>query len=154
MSFSLNFYPMLTHLLSLFDRDLALVAREIDLYAGDEALWKLAPGIANSGGTLVLHLCGNLRHYIGFQLGGIPYRRDRPAEFSLRDVPRAELHALLDLARQAVATLAQLDPERLKETYPEEVLGWPLTVEFFLIHLYGHLRYHTGQVNYHRRLVA
>ena len=30
----------------------------------------MAPGIANSGGTLALHLTGNLQHFIGAVLGG------------------------------------------------------------------------------------
>lgn len=145
---------MVINLLSLFNRDLELLAQEIARYPTEASLWAEAPGIANSGGTLVLHLCGNLRHYIGFHLGGIPYQRDRPAEFALRHVPRAELLALLELARQAVATLADLPPERLAQTYAEVVLGAPTTVEFYLLHLYGHLRYHTGQLNYHRRMTA
>ena len=145
---------MLINLSALFDRDLALLAKEVSLYPSEESLWTEADGITNPGGTLVLHLCGNLRHYIGFHLGGIAYQRDRPAEFSLRLVPRAELLLLIDLARHAVSTLATLPAARLVETYPEEVLGGPMTVEFFLIHLYGHLRYHAGQVNYHRRLLA
>ena len=154
MSFWLKFHLMLKQLLSLFDRDLSLLAKEVGLYANDESLWALAPGIANSGGNLVLHLCGNLRHYIGFHLGGIEYRRDRVAEFSVRGLSRAELLARIEVARQAVATLATLDAARLDETFPEEALGFPMTVGFFLIHLNGHLRYHTGQVNYHRRLLA
>ncbi len=154
MSFWLKFHLMLKQLLFFFDRDLTLLAKEVGLYANDEWVWALAPGILNSGGTLVLHLCGNLRHYIGFQLGGIDYQRDRPAEFSVRGLPRADLLERIEVARQAVATLATLDSARLDETFPEEVLGFPMTVGFFLIHLNGHLRYHTGQLNYHRRLLA
>ena len=30
----------------------------------------MAPGLANSGGTLALHLTGNLQHFIGAVLGG------------------------------------------------------------------------------------
>ena len=145
---------MLSSFVPLFDRDLTALAKEVELYPSDEALWTLQPGIANSGGTLVLHLCGNLRHYIGFQLSGIEYRRDRPAEFSTRGVSRTDLLAQIEIARAAVATLAHLDPARLEAIYPEEVLNGPMTVGHFLIHLYGHLRYHTGQVNYHRRLLA
>ena len=145
---------MLQHFHTLFDRDLTLLAKEVKLYPTDESLWTAAPGIANSGGTLVLHLCGNLRHYLGFRLGGLDYQRDRPAEFSRRGVARPDLFAEIELARQAIASLGHLTPERLDDTYPEEVLGAPMTVGFFLIHLNGHLRYHTGQVNYHRRLLA
>ena len=146
---------MLTHLLQLYDRDLTLLATEVNLYPSDESLWKMLPGTTNSGGNLVLHLCGNLRHFIGFRLGHVDYRRDRPAEFASRGLSRGELLALIELARQAVATaLSTIPAARLDELYPEEVLGAPMAVGFFLIHLDGHLRYHTGQINYHRRLVT
>ena len=146
---------MLTHLLQLYDRDLTLLATEVTLYPSDESLWKVVPGTSNSGGNLVLHLCGNLRHYIGFRLGQLDYRRDRPAEFATRGLSRGELLTLIELARQAVATaLSSIPAARLDELYPEEVLGSPVALGFFLIHLDGHLRYHTGQINYHRRLVT
>ena len=146
---------MLTHLLQLYDRDLTLLATEVNLYPSDESLWKMLPGTTNSGGNLVLHLCGNLRHFIGFRLGHVDYRRDRPAEFASRGLSRGELLTLIELARQAVATaLSTIPAARLDELYPEEVLGAPMAVGFFLIHLDGHLRYHTGQINYHRRLVT
>jgi hypothetical protein len=51
-------------------------------------------------------------------------------------------------------TLPTLTSAVLEETYPLEVLGYPMSTQYFLIHLYGHLNYHLGQVNYHRRLVA
>jgi uncharacterized damage-inducible protein DinB len=61
---------------------------------------------------------------------------------------------LIEVARQAVGKLGDLTATQLEEVYPEEVLGGPMTTGFFLLHLYGHMRYHTGQLNYHRRLVA
>lgn len=146
---------MLPHLLQLYDRDLTALATEVNLYPSDESLWKVSPGITNSGGNLVLHLCGNLRHYIGFLVGQVDYRRDRPAEFALRDLARTVLLAQIELARQGVASaLSAMPAARLDDIYPEEVLGSPIAVGYFLIHLNGHLRYHTGQINYHRRLVT
>ncbi len=146
---------MLTELRQLFDRDLTQLATEVNLYVSDESLWKVIPGTTNSGGNLVLHLCGNLRHYIGFRLGQVDYRRDRPAEFALLGLSRGELLSLIELARQAVVTaLSAMPAARLDDIYPEEVLGSPIAVGYFLIHLNGHLRYHTGQINYHRRLVT
>jgi hypothetical protein len=35
--------------------------------------------------------------------------------------------------------------------YPEGVLEKPLSTQEFLIHLYGHLNWHLGQVDYLRR---
>ncbi len=146
---------MLNELQSLFTRDLTHLAKEVELYPNDESLWSVAPEVTNSGGNLVLHLCGNLRHYIGFRLGQIDYLRDRPAEFSQRGLSRGELVAHIEMVRLAVSTtLSKLEPAHLAETYPEAVLDGPSKTGFFLLHLYGHLRYHTGQINYHRRLVA
>ena len=146
---------MLPHLLQLYDRDLTALATEVNLYPSDESLWKVIPGTTNSGGNLVLHLCGNLRHYIGFRLGQVRYQRDLHAEFATRGLSRGELLALIELARQAVAkALSEMPAARLDDIYPEEVLGSPMAVGFFLIRLSGHLRYHTGQINYHRRLVT
>ncbi len=153
MENTLKIHIMLNHLYQLFDRDLRQLANEVDLYPADEALWRSAPGISNPGGNLILHLCGNLRHYIGFRLGQIDYQRDRSAEFSRQGLPRAELLTQIDLARAAVSTLTSLSPDSLDETYEEEVFGHPMTTGFFLTHLYGHLRYHMGQVNYHRRML-
>ena len=40
------------------------------------------------------------------------------------------------------------------ETFPENVLGEPLTNRQFVIHLYGHLNYHLGQIDYLRRVLT
>ena len=56
--------------LRLVLRDLAALQREVTAYPDDESLWRVAPGITNSGGTLALHLAGNLRGFIGSVLGG------------------------------------------------------------------------------------
>jgi uncharacterized damage-inducible protein DinB len=52
------------------------------------------------------------------------------------------------------SSLDQLSEEDLKKEYPIEALGYPMTTEYFLIHLFGHLNYHLGQINYHRRLLG
>ena len=53
------------NVLRMLHRELAAVQREIEAYPNDDSLWQLAPGISNSGGTLALHLAGNLRHFVG-----------------------------------------------------------------------------------------
>ncbi len=101
-----------------------------------------------------MHLCGNLQHYIGVGLGKSDYVRDRPLEFSARNVPRAELIQEIGRAKSAVKTaLDKVTPEILETEYPLPVFDYPMTVQFFMIHLSAHLGYHMGQVNYHRRLI-
>ncbi len=119
----------------------------------EKAPWMLKTGIANSGGTLCLHLLGNLSEYVGSTLGHTDFVRNRPEEFSLRDVFKAELLARLIALRTTVGeTLIKLTEADLAKQYPAEVLGYPMTTGYFIIHLYGHLNYHLGQINYHRRL--
>ena len=139
----------------LFDRDLNRLKKEIESYQDEATLWQKVEGISNSAGNLCLHLIGNLNEYIGRILGNNPYQRNRPLEFSATGVPKAELGEMLeDVHKKVVKTLEEMPLERLGETYPEEVLGYPMTVSFFLIHLNGHLNYHLGQINYHRRILA
>jgi hypothetical protein len=56
-------------LAALFRRDLSSLIRQIDAFPNDEALWQTVPGVTNSAGNLALHIEGNLREYIGRQLG-------------------------------------------------------------------------------------
>jgi hypothetical protein len=136
-------------------RDLDALRREIQAYAREDDLWTVPPGIQNSAGTLARHAAGNLQHFIGAQLGGTGYVRDRDAEFAGRTVPRSELEAGLAQTMRAVrTTLDTLAPERLAEPYPLEVGGVRLSTGMFLVHLATHLAYHLGQVDYHRRLVT
>lgn len=136
-------------------RELAAVRRSVEAYPDDESPWILPPGLPNAGGTLVLHLAGNLQHYLGAVLGGSEYQRDRPAEFSRRDVPRSELVAELDAARVAIErTIPQITREVLASPYPERIGGHVVTTEVFLVHLASHLAYHLGQIDYHRRVIT
>lgn len=137
----------------IFARELASLRAEILAYPDDTTPWTVPPGAPNSGGTLVLHLCGNLRHNIGAGLGGSGYVRDRDAEFSTRGVSRAELAALVDVTAQEVAhAFASLPPGRLDGTMG--VANTTLPVPRALLHLATHLAYHLGQVDFHRRLVT
>ncbi|HMM78479.1 MAG TPA: DUF1572 family protein [Pyrinomonadaceae bacterium] len=142
-------------LIKLYDRDLAKLREEIEAYKDEASLWSRYGELPNSGGNLALHLCGNLRHFLGAVLGNSGYVRDRDAEFAMRDVPRDEILTAIDETRQIVAaTLPRLTANDLEGNYPIEVFGHPMTTEYFLIHLAGHLSYHLGQINYHRRTVS
>jgi hypothetical protein len=147
--------PLLQTLASLFERDLKKLEEEIKQYEQESLLWKTDGGIKNSGGNLCLHLCGNLQYYVGTRLGGTGYERNRPLEFSAKNINRSQLIEEIKRTKQAVlTTLEKMNDNDLHEIYPEEVLGYPMTTVFFLIHLSGHLSYHLGQINYHRRLIS
>lgn len=136
-------------------RELAAVQRSIEAYPDDASVWALPNGLPNSGGTLALHLAGNLQHYVGAVLGNSAFKRDRPAEFARRDVPRTELVRELTAAIAAVeSTLPTLAVDGLSTPYPEPIGGRVLTTGAFLVHLATHLAYHLGQLDYHRRVVT
>lgn len=151
---------MLDELRTVIGRDLQAVAREVEAYGSNEALWRTVPGVTNTGGILALHLAGNLRHFIGATLGGTGYVRDRDAEFAPRGaphalplMPRAEVAAEVRRAAEEVeATLRALAPVRLAEPYPLAIVGRRVRTAQFLMHLASHLGYHLGQLDYHRRI--
>jgi uncharacterized damage-inducible protein DinB len=145
---------MINILLKLYLRDLEKLKTEISSFKDEKNIWKISGEIKNSAGNLCLHLCGNLQHFIGAVLGNSGYVRNRDAEFSRKNVPKIELVAEIELTIKSVQkTLEQLKAEDLQKSYPENVLGYEMTTEFFLTHLATHLNYHLGQVNYHRRLI-
>ena len=78
-----------------------------------EQLWTRPYPYGNSVGHLLLHLTGNLSYYIGTQIAGTGYVRDRPKEFAdtsqrdkddvLEDFGRAVDMVLATLAAQGEA---------------------------------------------------
>lgn len=140
---------------AILDRDLSALRREVEAYHDERALWRAVPGLPNAGGTLVLHLAGNLQHYFGAQLADTGYVRDRAAEFARRDVPRSELVREIEAARAAVkAGLARLTEPQLRADFPEAIGGTRLATGEYLVHLTVHFAYHLGQLDYHRRVVT
>lgn len=146
---------MLTETLAtIFQRDIAKLYSEIEQYNSEEKLWLTERSIANSAGNLCLHLVGNLKTYIGAELGGFAYTRNRDLEFSLKDIPKIELLAMVAETRRIVdETLRKLPANTLQQEYPMLVFAEKTSTEFFLIHRVAHLSYHLGQINYHRRLL-
>ena len=139
----------------LFERDILKVKTEISLYADETKLWLTTPGISNAAGNLCLHLLGNLQHYIGGILGHSGYIRNRPDEFSSKNIPAKKMMDDLDRVAALVAKiLSELSVDQLGKEYPEKVFEQSMTVEYFLLHLLAHLNYHVGQINYHRRMIG
>jgi hypothetical protein len=140
---------------AILDRDLRALGREIEAYPDERDLWTEVPGLPNPAGTLILHLTGNLQHFVGAALGRTGYVRDRPAEFARRAVPRAELLREVEAARAAVkAGLCGAAAPDVRAEFPEQVGGVRVGTGEYLIHLAAHFAYHLGQVDYHRRVVT
>jgi len=134
-------------------RELRALDREIAAYPDDDSIWLTPPGISNSTGTLVLHLTGNLRHFIGTVFGKTGYVRNREAEFSTKNLSREKLRS------EVQATIAELD--LILDRLGEDQLVGPfmfgerqVRTADSLVHLAVHLGYHLGQIDYHRRLLT
>ncbi|MDQ2767722.1 MAG: DUF1572 family protein [Gemmatimonadota bacterium] len=140
---------------SLFHRDLTRLMNQIEAFPSSEMIWSVLPGITNSAGSLAMHIEGNLREYVGHQIGGTDYLRNRNREFVSADLPKHEILARLEQLRRIIPPiLANIPEERMKTRYPEVVLERPLSVEDFLMHLYGHLNWHLGQIDSLRRALT
>ncbi len=101
-----------------------------------------------------MHLVGNLNAYIGAEYGKTGYVRNRPDEFALKNVPRAEL---VDKIEKTIGMVEKsfgiITEEQLNEQYPGEIALKGASTGYFFTHLAMHLSYHLGQINYHRRLL-
>lgn len=139
---------------SLFDRDLTKLKLEIESYQNETQIWAIDKNISNSAGNLCLHLIGNINTYIGGEIGKTGYIRNRELEFSLKDIPKAELiQKIEDTILVVQKAFDTLTPSDLDAIYPLVVFEKEMTTGFFLVHLSTHLAYHLGQINYHRRLL-
>ena len=139
-------------IIHLYQRDLDLLFNEIEAIPED-LLWEKRPGIINSCGVLAQHLVGNLRHYIGASLGNTGYEREREREFTNTGRSKEELlQDIEELKKEIKSVLSQHKIQDLKADYPGK-LPFESTVYEALIHLYGHLNYHLGQINYLRRMI-
>jgi hypothetical protein len=145
----------LSDLKLIMTRELRAVKRELEAYPDDASVWRVIPGTPNTGGTLALHLAGNIQHFFGAILGRDGYVRQRDLEFSRRDVPRSEMLAGIDAAIASLErTVAKLDAATLESPYPEQLAKRTVSTRIFLFHLASHLAYHLGQIDYHRRAVT
>ena len=144
-----------TEIATLFERDLTRLVQELEAFPDTATLWMTAPGISNAAGTLALHVEGGLRHFIGFRIGKIHYTRDRPHEFSARGIAREELIARINAVKTTIPqVIGKLTDAELDAIDPNTGADVAMTVRQWLIHLYGHLNYHVGQIDYLRRVTT
>ena len=145
---------MIDNLKSLFLRDLSKVKAELTSYPSEASLYLKPEGIPNSGGVLIHHIAGNLRHFFGAVIAQDGYIREREAEFNAQlSIPEL-LQALAAAGVALEKSFDILTPEQMLENYPIEVFGGQiLSTQNVILNLLGHLNYHLGQINYHRRLI-
>jgi hypothetical protein len=141
-------------LAEVFEKDLVRLKKEIELYDDEDNLWLVCEGTNNTAGNLCLHIIGNLNNYIGATLGNTGYLRNRPKEFTTKVSKEDLLNALEETKKMVKAVISDLNATVFNQIYPENVFGFEMKTDYFFIHLIGHLNYHLGQINYHRRIVC
>jgi len=146
---------MIEILSKLYEQGLTKLKSEVEGYPSEVELWKTGGNIPNSAGNLVLHIVGNLNHFLGATIGGTGYIRDRESEFSSGEVSKQQLLNEIDNALIVVKdALGKLDASDLSNTYPIRFQNEDDSTEYVLNYLLGHLNYHLGQIDYHRRLLV
>jgi DinB superfamily len=93
--------------------------RELATPLSENQFWQKPFPFGNSFGHLVLHLTGNLNYYIGAQIAGTDYVRDREREFADLKPPAKEdtLKRLEDAAEMVVETIRGQSPEDWSAAY-------------------------------------
>lgn len=139
---------------NFFERDLDKLIEEINSFNHEDDVWKTKEGINNSAGNLVLHLLGNLNHFIGKTLGKTDFVRKRDEEFSVKNISREKLISDLNELKATIKkTLPQLSDEDLKKDFPLQIRDQTFSTQNMLTFLLAHLNYHLGQINYLRRMM-
>jgi len=130
-------------------KKLAGVVQELAAPLGDEQLWEKPFAFGNSFGHLMLHVTGNLNYYIGAQIAGTGYVRDRPLEFSDAARPsRAEVLKKFDQAiEMVVATINGQSAEDWSKEYAAVGADARDRFDMFL-QCATHLHHHIGQMMY------
>src|SRR5271155_3590528 len=84
-----------------------------------EQLWRKPYPYGNSIGHLLLHLTGNLNYYIGAQIAGTGYVRNRPREFNDPKPPSKEraLASFEDAVHMVLKTIRAQSPKDWSADY-------------------------------------
>jgi uncharacterized damage-inducible protein DinB len=119
-----------------------------------DQIWLRNNDNANSVGNLVLHLCGNVRQWIGCGVGGHVDLRDRDSEFAARGgLQPVELSQRLQaVISEATGIIRSLPPERLTET--RTIQKYDVTVMEAILHVVEHFAQHTGQIIFAAKLLT
>jgi uncharacterized damage-inducible protein DinB len=116
----------------------------------DEQFWGKPFGFGNSFGHLVLHLTGNLNYYVGAQIAGTGYVRDRPREFAEtnhfeKEKALQRFDQAVDIAVRTVAVQTDDDWARSYTAAGAEQIGNRFNM---VLQCVTHLDHHVGQMIY------
>jgi uncharacterized damage-inducible protein DinB len=115
-----------------------------------EQLWRKPYPYGNSIGHLLLHLTGNLNHYIGAGIAGTGYVRNRPLEFSdASKRSKEQVLADFDAAIAMVASTIRKQSEAgLTAPYSDPTENYAKTRFSVFLRMAAHAYHHTGQIIY------
>lgn len=115
-----------------------------------EQLWRQPYPYGNSVGHLLLHLTGNLNHYIGAQIAGTGYVRNRPLEFTdASKPPKEQVLANFDRAIDMVAaTIRKQSADGLVASYSDPTEPHSNTRFAVFLRMAAHAYHHVGQIIY------
>ena len=119
-----------------------------------DRVWARNSANENAIGNIVLHLCGNLRQWIGHGVAGRPDVRDRDSEFNaLGGVSVADLQSRLDAVVDDAATaIEQLAPGDLATVIRVQQYDIPKLEAIY--HVVEHFAEHTGQIIFATKLLT
>jgi uncharacterized damage-inducible protein DinB len=129
---------------------LADKVRELAALLTDEQFWRKPFPFGNSFGHLVLHLTGNLNYYLGAQVAGTGYVRDRDREFAEPEhAPKQEVmrrfDEAMDVVLQAIRTQSAEDWSKPYTAVREDDAGNRFNI---FLRCATHLHHHVGQMMY------
>ena len=125
----------------------AHIAKCLQLLRESDTWWQ-PNDASNSIGTIILHLCGNIRQYIIASVGGQPDTRERDLEFSTRDShDKATLLKLISGTIDEACAVVQ-DCSEAELLRVRQVQGFSFSGLGAILHAVEHLSYHTGQIAY------
>lgn len=134
-------------------KSLSSLQQEVKAYPSDQAFQETRPSTSNSAEVLCQHIIGNLHHFIGAQLGGIDYQRDRDSEFQSHGYSRETIIDSLEETKDVIGKVFEkLWNEDLSAIYPIPFREQQVTVHHLLLEVTAHLDYHLGQLVYNRRI--
>ena len=114
----------------------------------DEQVWWRPDSASNSIGNLILHLNGNVRQWLVASFNRLEDARDRPAEFSERElIPAASLLDQLGATMQEAAeVLSRLTQADLVASF--QIQGYEVSGLEAVYQVIEHFGMHYGQILY------
>mgnify|MGYP000428948456 CR=1 FL=1 len=120
----------------------------------EEQVWARKSANENAIGNIVLHLCGNLRQWIGHGVAGLPDIRERDAEFNaIGGTGISGLRSHLEkTVAEAVTAIEQVPAADLLTIVNVQKYSIPKMEAIY--HVVEHFAEHTGQIIFATKLLT